>query len=663
MTALPVHKLSDGVAWRSIAERPVAEPLPRGLDALWQRGSGIVGRWRARAPVFLREARLVEGMIGDREALGTRAFDEAVSEVRCAFLLGRAGAAEARLGLSLASVAARRTLGLTPHVEQIAAALALGSGACVEMATGEGKTLVGALAAALEGWRGRGCHIVTANDYLAGRDRETLAPMLALLGLTSGAIRAGSGSAQRREAYACDVTYCTCKEAAADALRDRIASRRWRTLADALVERALGLEGSPVGQRLLTRGQASAIVDEADAVLIDEAVTPLILSAPTHNTDQERIMREAAWIAGALAEGADYVVDRRFNDLRLSGAGLARVDESARALHGVWGGVRRRRELVDQALRVKEFFHEGAQYVIHDGKVVIVDESTGRLMPDRSWRQGLHQAVEAREGLEPTPIKDTLARISFQRYFRGYRRLSGMTGTAREVSGELWSVYGLPVVSIPRHEPCRRVDRAPVVRGSVEDRLGSIVAATLERHAKGQPVLIGTRTVEASERVGGLLRDAGVACEILNAVNEAREAGIIARAGERGAVTVATNMAGRGTDIALGDGVAGLGGLCVIVTEPHESSRLDRQLMGRSGRQGDPGETLRFVGMTDDLLRRHAPRLLWGAVQRIGVPGVVGRWLSRTAQRRAMRLARAQRLAVTRQDEWLEESLGFAGPE
>jgi preprotein translocase subunit SecA len=505
--------------------------------------------------------------------------------------------------------------------------------------------------------------MITANDYLAQRDQHTLAPMHGFVGLQSASVHSGSGSADRREAYSRDITFCTSKEAAADALRDRITARPWRTLGDALVERALAQSDQSIGSRLITRGQACAIVDEADAVLIDEAVTPLILSAPAHNADQERTLVQAASIAARLEPDRDYVVDRRFNDIRFTPSGLGLIDKEASELQSVWGGVRRRREMVDQALRVREFFHEGVQYVIDEGKVVIVDEATGRLMPDRSWRQGLHQAIEAREGLEPTAVKDTLARISFQRYFRGYRRLAGMTGTAREVAPEFWTIYGLPVVTIPSHAPLQRIDKAPTMLGTTGERWDSIIDAVVSRHRKGQPVLIGTRTVEASETCSQLLTEANIEHEVLNAVREQREAEVIARAGQQGAVTVATNMAGRGTDIVLGDGVAQLGGLCVIVSEPHQSARLDRQLMGRAGRQGDPGESLRFQSLEDDLLTRHAPQPLRRFVGALPVQGVAGRSLAGFAQKRAMRQARSQRLSVTRQDEWLEESLGFAGPE
>ncbi len=663
MTAIPTHSLNDPGAWRSVARRAVAEPLPKGLDALWLGASGVIKRARSRQGGYLREAAIVKLRIDEFAGMDSETLRTAADDLRANFRLHRESAEDIRRGIALASVAAQRTLGLTPHAEQIAAAIALDAGACVEMATGEGKTLVGALASTLAGWRGEGCHVITTNDYLARRDAESLAPMHRLLGLRTASIQGESGSEDRRAAYACDITFCTSKEAAADALRDRIIARPWRTLADALIERALGHTDQPIGSQLITRGQACAIVDEADAVLIDEAVTPLILSAPAHNEDQEIALGQAAQIAKSLSEREDYIVDRRFNDLRFTPRGLVRIDRAAEKLPGVGAGSRRQRELIDQALRVREFFREGEQYVIDDGKVVIVDESTGRLMPDRTWRQGLHQAIEASEGLEPTPVKDTLARISFQRYFRGYRRLSGMTGTAREVKNELWSVYGLPVVTIPSHKPCLRVDRPPSMSATTDERFESIIEATSVRRQTGQPVLIGTRTVEASERVGNLLKASGIEHQILNAVRGELEAEIIARAGQRDAVTVATNMAGRGTDIALGEGVDDLGGLCVIVAEPHQSARLDRQLMGRAGRQGDPGESLRFQSLEDDLFKRQAP----GAFRRMGGAlasfAPAGRLLTRFAQRRAMHHARAQRMGVTRQDEWLEDSLGFAGPE
>ena len=663
MTALPTHSLNDPGAWRSVARRAVAEPLPKGLDSLWLGASGVIKRARSRQGGYLREAAMVRERIDEFAGMDSDTLRTAVDDLRANFRLHRESKEEIRRGIALASVAAQRTLGLTPHLEQIAAAIALDAGACVEMATGEGKTLVGALTSTLAGWRGEGCHVITTNDYLARRDAESLAPMHRLLALLTASIQGESGSEDRREAYACDITFCTSKEAAADALRDRIIARPWRTLADALIERALGHTDQPIGSQLITRGQACAIVDEADAVLIDEAVTPLILSAPAHNSDQEIALRQAEQIAKSLTEREDYIVDRRYNDLRFTPRGLDRIAQAAEKLPGVGAGSRRQRELIDQALRVREFFREGEQYVIDSGKVVIVDESTGRLMPDRTWRQGLHQAIEASEGLEATPVKDTLARISFQRYFRGYRRLAGMTGTAREVQNELWSVYGLPVVTIPSHKPCLRVDRSPSMSVTTDERFESIIEATSVRAQAGQPVLIGTRTVEASERVGNLLKASGIEHQILNAVRGELEAEIIARAGQRDAVTVATNMAGRGTDIALGEGVDDLGGLCVIVAEPHQSARLDRQLMGRAGRQGDPGESLRFQSLEDDLFKRQAP----GALRRMGSAlarlSPAGRLLTRFAQRRAMHHARAQRMGVTRQDEWLEDSLGFAGPE
>jgi len=611
----------------------------------------------------MREAASVREEVVRLSEMESRAFATAVQECRTVFRLGRATSMDVRTGIALACVAAERALGLTPHTVQIAAALALNSGACVEMATGEGKTLAGALASTLAGWQGAGCHLITANDYLAQRDARTLAPMHTLLGVTSAAISGGSAADERRAAYARDITYCTSKEAAADALRDRLASRRWRTLGEALTERAMGLEERRLGERLLTRGQACAIVDEADAVLIDDAVTPLILSAPAANDEEQRILERAAEVADSLESSSDYTVDRRFSDIAFTARGLARIDERTADLPGVWSGVRRRRELVEQALRVREFFRRGEQYIVQDGKVVIVDESTGRLMPDRSWRQGIHQAIEAREGLPMTPVKDTLARRSFQRYFRGYRRMAGMTGTAREVSREMWSVYGLPVVTIPRNRPCVRIDRRPRCFSTVAARWRAIIDATVERHENGQPVLIGTRTVEASERCSRLLTESEIEHCVLNAVREAEEANIVRRAGERGAVTVATNMAGRGTDITLGAGVPELGGLCVIVSEPHQSARLDRQLMGRAGRQGDSGESLRFRSLADDLLLRQAPAPLRRLIGALPNPGVLGNALVRFTQRRAMRLARRQRLEVIRRDESLDESLGFAGPE
>jgi preprotein translocase subunit SecA len=590
-------------------------------------------------------------------------LDEAALRGRCESLKESWRRERREPGLVIESLAvvreqSRRVLGLEPFEEQVAGSAALMEGCVVEMATGEGKTLVAAVAAVVEGWRGRGCHVVTVNDYLVQRDAAWMRPLYRACVVSSGFIVEQSDAEARRGAYGADVTYATNKELAADFLRDQIARRRrggaLRPLFDAAGERA---GADTVG--IVQRGLEFGIVDEADSILIDEAVTPLIISE-AHGFDEAcAAARVAEGLARPLVEHADYRVDRRFHEVRLTRAGRARVLAGARSFGGVWAGSRRAEELVTLALSARELHRRDAQYVVADGRVVIVDEFTGRLMPDRTWRGGLQQAVEAKEGLEIRPMADTAARVSFQTYFRAYRRLSGMTGTAREARHELWSAFRLPVVEIPTHCPVRREVWPARIHRDAEARWDAVVAEIEEVHATGRPVLIGMRTVAASEGLSERLRARGVGHTVLNAVHHEREAAIIARAGEASAVTIATNMAGRGTDIRLGAGVAEAGGLHVIVTEPHESRRIDRQFLGRGARQGDPGSGRLHASLDDELVALHAP---WarGVGRRWRWPAWVGRALFRIAESRAQALGRRRRAAVIRADEWLERGLAFA---
>jgi preprotein translocase subunit SecA len=329
-------------------------------------------------------------------------------------------------------------------------------------------------------------------------------------------------------------------------------------------------------------------------------------------------------------------------------------------LGGVWGGRRRSEELVIQALTARELYRRDLQYVVDEGKVVIVDESTGRLMPDRTWRAGLHQAVEAREGLEIQPPKDTLARISFQRFFRQYRHICGMTGTGWEARHELWQVFELPTVVLPTHRPCIRIQRPDRITRDVGSKWDAVVEEIVAVHAEGRPVLVGTRSVDDSEYLSRRLTEAGLEHQVLNAVRHAEEAQIVAGAGKRDQITVATNMAGRGTDIKLGEGVRELGGLHVVATDRYESGRVDRQLYGRAGRQGDPGSAVTFVSLDDDLSRRHTPRLLRPFVRAFPWPSAARATLA-LAQRRAGRVAARRRRSVLKTDDWLDKNLGFSG--
>jgi preprotein translocase subunit SecA len=427
------------------------------------------------------------------------------------------------------------------------------------------------------------------------------------------------------------------------------------------------VEGSTGGAgRLLLRGLEMAIVDEADSILIDEAVTPLIISGSMPNTEQVEAFQQAVQVAKQLTLGEHFRVNQRYREVDFTPAGQQKIEELAKPLGGIWAGARRREELVNQALVARELYHKEKQYVIQEDKIVIVDEFTGRLMPDRTWRDGLHQAVEAKEEITVNPPKDTFARISFQRFFRLYRKLAGMTGTAFEARQELWQIYHMPVVVIPTNRPCVRQGLLDRVFATDASKWQAVVEEIQAMHKLGRPVLVGTRSVRASEHLSELLTQRGLPHQVLNAVRHKEEAQIVAQAGQPAAITVATNMAGRGTDIKLGKGVAEIGGLHVIATERHEAGRIDRQLFGRCARQGDPGSAQAFVSIGDELPGRYAPVIAGHFRRRYGhkdaeITRRSTRWLFDMTQNRATRFALRQRKSVLQTDNWLDEFLGFAG--
>ncbi len=661
-------------SWRSLAKPIRVTRVPRGLDAAWAWTVGQAPRLRPRRTLLWRRSGEVATA---RVALETRSLEDLRHEaqtLRERFRRGRAGEVEHDRALAVVAEIARREMGLCPHREQIMGALALGSGCVAEMATGEGKTLTAALAATIAGWRGRGTHVITVNDYLAQRDAQWMRPVFDRCDVSVASIRADSSETDRRRAYAADVTYCTNKEVAADFLRDRLrlgARAAGNALGRELIDAIAGSSddaGRLERRTPLQRGLACAIVDEADSVLIDEAVTPLIIAGADPQQEADDVYLHAAGVARELVQGRDFVVDPARREVRLTRAGRTIALERMGACSMAWGADRRREELVVQALTAREHYHLGAHYVIQDERIVIVDEFTGRLMTDRTWRDGMHQAVEAKENIRIRPPQVTLAGISFQRFFRLYDRLSGMTGTAREAAGDLWRTYRLPVVHVPPHRPVVRVQHADRVFADAQSKRIAVIQETLRLRAGGRPVLIGTRSVESSERISAALAEAQAPHNVLSAVRHAEEAKIIAAAGEASSVTVATNMAGRGTDIRLGSGVAQAGGLAVIATERHESRRIDRQLFGRAGRQGDPGSAQVFISLEDELVMRYAPRILRAILKRMlrdeargSVLAAFARMVCLMAERRASASARRMRASVLRSDDWLDDSLGFAG--
>ena len=533
--------------------------------------------------------------------------------------------------------AADRVLGMRPYHVQIMGGAALHRGNIAEMKTGEGKTLVATMPSYLRALTGKGVHVVTVNDYLAEYQSDLMGRVHRFLGLTTGCILVGQTPAERREQYACDITYGTNNEFGFDYLRDNMAQRP---------------------EDLVQRGHAFVIVDEVDSILIDEARTPLIISGPATG-DVNKWYKEFATISERLREGKDYEVDEKKRTVGVLASGIERVED--------YLGVDNLYEsentpligFLNNAIKAKELFHRDKDYIVRDGEVLIVDEHTGRVLPGRRYNEGMHQAIEAKERVEIKAENQTLATITLQNYFRLYPEgsRSGMTGTAETEAAEFAGTYKIGVVPIPTNKPMIREDQPDLVYTTVEAKLDAVVDDIAERYEVGQPVLVGTTSVEKSETLSERLRERGIPHEVLNAKQHAREAAVVAMAGRKGAVTVATNMAGRGTDIMLGgnaehiavsalkeagldpeenaeeyekawpealsaakeacraehDEVVELGGLYVLGTERHESRRIDNQLRGRSGRQGDPGESRFYLSMEDDLMRMFAS----GLAQRI----------------------------------------------
>jgi preprotein translocase subunit SecA len=558
-----------------------------------------------------------------------------------------------------------RTVGLRQLGVQLIGGLVMLNGMVAEMETGEGKTLTATLPACTLAFGAVPVHIITVNDYLAERDAEWMGPIYQALGLTVGTIVHGMDPALRRAAYNCDITYCTNKEVAFDYLRDRIVLWDRPSPIRLRLERLYGANSRI--NRLAMRGLHFAIVDEADSVLVDEARTPLIISAEADGIYNPDIYRQALEIAGALKKGKDFAILINDRTIELTHRGRGIVSGSNWPTAGVSLNLPQREELVRQALVALYLFERDKQYLVNDDKVQIIDEFTGRLMADRSWERGLHQLIEVKEGCEMTRHKETRARISYQRFFRRYLALAGMTGTAREVAGELWTIYRLRVVTVPTNRPLRRRLLADRVYPEAGQKWQAVVKTVADMNRQGRPVLVGTRSVEASEHLSRLITDAGLNHRVLNARQDKEEADIIARAGEQGRVMVATNMAGRGTDIRLGQGIAGMGGLHVIATERHESRRIDRQLFGRCGRQGDPGTCEAIVSLEDELVMVYAGRLVrWLAGWTLRIPGgflsrPVGWILFRRAQAAAERQHSRMRRDLLKFDEQIGDSLAFTG--
>ena len=659
---------------RRFYEKGSELPL-KGLD-LWSKS--LAGKWARRSSRLKRWQGTVDAALiatAELVELTDRQFNERVAH-RCEVtqVEGVLHLNPSVEDLALVCEVARRSIGLTPYPVQMLAALALCQGYLTEIDTGEGKTLSLAMAASLAAMGGGHCHIVTANDYLAARDAQTMMPVYKRLGVSVGVVVSDKEPAERRSAYHERVVYTTAKEVAADYLRDRIyLGTNDCSGARYTAKRISGARHNYAG--MTQRGLFRAFIDEADNGLIDEATTPLIISRQQDVADLEAACRGAWLVAQSLVEGVDYQVWRKEHRLELIEEGLdAAFERGGFPDSPLWGCPSRRRQLVRLGLEAREFFQLGTHYIIEEkycgsstSPIVIVDESTGRPMPNRSWKLGLHQMVEAKEGLPLSPPTETIAQISFQSFFCKYGHLAGATGTARELAGEVWQTYELATIRIPRNKSKRVEHEGTFFFRTLGDKEDAILAEIQGRKGVGQPVLVGTRSVTASERLARRLAGLGFTCDVLNATRLAEEADIVEMAGQRGHVTIATNMAGRGTDIKLGAGVEALGGLHVISTEPHSSRRIERQLFGRAARQGAVGSVSAYYCFEDEFWKAHMPARLvdWlGGLSDVRSLRPVTSRLNMLclllAQKRAERIARYMRKQVAENEQNLRASLGFS---
>ena len=557
-----------------------------------------------------------------------------------------------------------RHLGLRHFDVQLYGGWVMINGMIAEMETGEGKTLAATLPACTAAMAGIPTHIVTVNDFLVTRDAEWMKPIYSALDITVGVIKEGMSHEQKQRAYACDITYCTNKHLVFDYLRDRM------LLGDESRRLHLQLEGlhnnMPKTSLLLLRGLCFAIIDEADSVLVDEARTPLIISNKGESSDHDQVYKDAIRIARNLQSPRDYNIRVKEHSAELTDLGRAYVARHSKNLGGIWSGARRRDELMRQALLALYLHEIDKHYLVKDGKIQIIDEYTGRVMADRSWERGLHQMVESKEGCEISLRQETLARISYQKFFRRYLRIAGMTGTAREVANELWSVYNLNVVTIPTNKSTNRQAEKDKVFITADEKWRAVVQRIGTLHDQSRPILIGTRSVLASEHLSSLLYMSGLPHKVLNARQDEGEADIIMQAGQSGRITVATNMAGRGTDIKLSQDAYDSGGLFVLATERNETIRIDRQLFGRCGRQGDPGNYQAIISLEDELTKEFYGafynkilRRWYGDDKHLSVRlGKVMIWIVQVASDRHFSRMRRDLLKA---DDYLDDMLAYTG--
>lgn len=676
------------VLQQSLVSRRAKPVLPKGVDLIAGRLFMKVKHRRISISFLRGEAEAIDRAAPEVRSMSEGVLDHELERVREVFVRGRQDDASVRRAFSLIREVARRATGEEPYVVQLMGAMALYHGRIIEMLTGEGKTLTGSLAAPMIAWQRRSLHIFTVNDYLAARDAESRRPIYSRCKCDVGAITQEMDSAERFSVYARPIVYGTPKQIVADWLRDQIRLGKMSTAWTGRHLLSLHARGNEDGMGPMVPGLKACLVDEADAVLIDEGVVPLIIARSRREDDMAEIYRKAAKIADKLDEGPDFSIDYVKRKAEMKRRGKERLEQIFETMpEPIWKAPRRAEELVRQALIAKCCYIHGKQYQTVDGKIMIVDEYTGRFLQDRQWEHGLHQAVEAKEGLDVTADRETLARQSFQRFYRTYPFLCGMTGTAADATGEMERVYSRPVTVIPTNKPVIRKAWPLQVYRSAKGKWAAILASIREINAQGRPILVGTRSIAASEFLSRALSAEGLEHKVLNALHDKEEADLIVGAGygadrhsgRPAAITVATNMAGRGTDIRLDEAARAAGGLHVVLTEMHGAKRIDRQFIGRAGRQGDPGSSQMFVSLEDELLVRHAPFLagvLRGTVKiergDQATPEVVkagadesdklrdsrfAELCFRIAQRNNENRDRRSRASVLKQDDWTDKYL------
>lgn len=559
-----------------------------------------------------------------------------------------------------------RVLGKRPYNVQVMGMLIIQNGSIAEMATGEGKTLTASIAAVMFASEKKPVHVLTSNDYLAERDAEESKPLFEACGLSVGFIGSEIQPPERKKIYEKDIVYTTAKELLTDYLKDRIKLKRDVGDLQRAIEYSLHLNDR-ANYELTMRGLHAVIVDEADNILIDEAVIPLIISATRDNIPLKEAAVRAFDCTKELKKDVDYQIDIRLKIISWTTVGNNKIKDISQKLPLMWRGSKRSKELLETAIYAREFLKNGEHYIISEGKLVLIDSLTGRLMPQRNLGINLQQAVEAKEGVEISDPTETIGRMSFQRFFRLFPKIGGMSGTVKEVRKEIWQIYHTLVVEVPTYRPIRRKELPWNFFKNEKQKIDALVENLIERNKKGQPILLGTRSVETSELIAEKFSGRVEQFNILNAVRHKDEADIVAMAGVSGAFTIATNMAGRGTDIKLGEGVHELGGLYVACAEPQSSRRLDRQLIGRSGRQGDPGEAEIYVSLDDVIIRTFLPKWLKLPVRMLfSINNSLSNYLLKkiiiSLQGRSENNFAQQRLAILNSDDWIEKYLTFPEP-